>query len=94
MTEIIAGGIFTLIATGIGAFVAWRQAQLAHAAATEATSAANREATERMLKEYREALTESQKREQLHFMYNRQLVDHIYKGLPPPPPPAPDGLLN
>jgi hypothetical protein len=27
-------------------------------------------------------------------LWNRQLVDHIYRQLPPPPPPAPEGLYD
>ncbi|HEU5223922.1 MAG TPA: hypothetical protein VFU07_09640 [Candidatus Lumbricidophila sp.] len=30
----------------------------------------------------------------LLWLWNRQLVDHIYRGLGPPPPGAPDGLLK
>lgn len=28
------------------------------------------------------------------WLWNRQLVDHIYKGAPPPPPPPPEGLFD
>lgn len=31
---------------------------------------------------------------QLLWHYNRQLVDHIYRGNPPPPPAPPAGLFN
>ncbi|MCD5345046.1 hypothetical protein [Agromyces sp. S2-1-8] len=30
----------------------------------------------------------------LLWLWNRQLVDHIYHGSPPPPPPAPPGLFE
>ncbi|GAA5205877.1 hypothetical protein GCM10025774_04880 [Microbacterium kyungheense] len=28
------------------------------------------------------------------WLWNRQLVDHIYRGLPPPPPPPPAELFD
>lgn len=31
---------------------------------------------------------------QLLWHYNRQLVDHIYRGNPPPPPAPPAGLFD
>lgn len=31
---------------------------------------------------------------QLLWSYNRSLVDHIYRGNPPPPPAPPAGLFN
>lgn len=30
----------------------------------------------------------------LLWQWNRRLVDHIYRGSPPPPPEPPDGLFN
>lgn len=35
-------------------------------------------------------------RQQMHLLYlwNRQLVDHIYRGLPPPAPAPPAGLFD
>ncbi len=31
---------------------------------------------------------------QLLWLYNRQLMDHIYRGNPPPPPAPPPGLFD
>lgn len=30
----------------------------------------------------------------LLWLYNRQLIDHIYRGSPPPPPAPPPGLFD
>ena len=30
----------------------------------------------------------------LLWLHNRQLIDHIYRGLGPPPPAPPDGLFD
>ena len=35
-----------------------------------------------------------QKDNHLLYLWNRQLVDHIYKGQPPPPPEPPAGLFT
>lgn len=101
MTEIIMGGAVTVIAAAIGAAVAWRQATLANQQATLARESADRAASasrqrelEDFINEQREALTISQKREHLHYLWNRELVDWIYQGKPPPPPPPPPGLLD
>jgi|GEM_PF-6279671 len=32
-------------------------------------------------------------RNQILWNYNRQLIDHIYTGSPPPPPAMPDGII-
>lgn len=94
MTELIIGGVFTLVATSIGAAVAWRQAKLAHESAERAESASRRKELEELLTETRKGLDIAQRREHLHYLWNRQLVDHIYQGKPPPPPAAPPGLLD
>lgn len=35
-----------------------------------------------------------QKDNHLLYLWNRQLVDHIYRGEDPPPPTPPDGLFK
>lgn len=39
-------------------------------------------------------ITKIQNDNQLLWHYNRQLVDHIYRGNPPPPPAPPAGLFD
>lgn len=39
-------------------------------------------------------LTKWQADNQLLWQYNRQLIDHIYRGNPPPPPAPPAGLFD
>lgn len=39
-------------------------------------------------------LTKWQADNQLLWHYNRQLIDHIYRGNPPPPPAPPAGLFD
>lgn len=39
-------------------------------------------------------LTKWYQTNQLLWHYNRQLVDHIYRGNQPPPPPPPSGLFT
>lgn len=39
-------------------------------------------------------IQQSIERTQLLWLWNRQLVDHIYRGAPPPPPPPPEDLFN
>jgi len=34
-----------------------------------------------------------ERRNQILWNYNRQLIDHIYQGTPPPPPPMPEGII-
>ncbi|WP_104127997.1 hypothetical protein [Cryobacterium sp. Y57] len=34
-----------------------------------------------------------ERRNQILWNYNRQLIDHIYQGSPPPPPVMPDGII-
>lgn len=34
-----------------------------------------------------------EKRNTILWNYNRELVDHIYRGEPPPPPPLPEGIV-
>jgi len=34
-----------------------------------------------------------ERRNQILWNYNRQLIDHIYQGTPPPPPAMPDGII-
>lgn len=83
MTEILVGAAATIIAASIGAIAALVRA-----------NQLNRREIESTLKEYRQALAQSQRREHLAYLWNRQLVDHIYRGLKPPPPAPPPGLLD
>ena len=39
-------------------------------------------------------LTRWYNQNQLLWLYNRQLIDHIYRGNPPPPPTPPAGLYD
>jgi hypothetical protein len=39
-------------------------------------------------------LTKWYAQNQLLWLYNRQLIDHIYRGNPPPPPTPPAGLYD
>lgn len=39
-------------------------------------------------------LSKMQAENQMLWLYNRQLVDHIYRGNPPPPPAPPAGLFD
>jgi len=34
-----------------------------------------------------------ERRNQILWNYNRQLINHIYDGTPPPPPPMPEGII-
>lgn len=40
------------------------------------------------------SLAKAQWRIELLFRHNRELVNHIYEGKPPPPPDFPDGLFD
>lgn len=39
-------------------------------------------------------ITRLERRDRAWWLYSRSLVDHIYRGLPPPPPKPPEGLLD
>lgn len=39
-------------------------------------------------------MSRMEQREKSYWLYTRQLVDHIYRGLPPPPPKPPAGLFE
>jgi len=44
--------------------------------------------------ELEELLAKYQKDIHRNYLYNRELVDHIYRDLGPPPPPPPPGLFT
>jgi hypothetical protein len=41
-----------------------------------------------------ERITRLEHRERAWWLYTRELVDHIYRGAPPPPPKPPAGLFD
>ncbi|MCI1935165.1 MAG: hypothetical protein LKJ44_08090 [Bifidobacteriaceae bacterium] len=59
-----------------------------HNAAMEETDSAD------LLLKAQSQLTATMEDMTLLWQWNRALVDHIYKGSPPPPPLPPDGLFN
>ncbi|RZU66742.1 hypothetical protein EV379_3108 [Microterricola gilva] len=40
------------------------------------------------------SLAKNRQQNHLLYLWNRQLVDHIYRGYPPPPPEPPEGLFG
>lgn len=76
--------ITVAIVAGVAAIIA------AIIAAREAWAARRSNHTERL----EEKLRKSDADRHLLYLWNRQLTDHIYKGLGPPPPGPPPGLFD
>lgn len=78
----------------IAACAAILAAGLAFRSSRQARKASRQEQLELQLERAGERLLRSDRQQQLMWLYCRQLIDHIYKGCPPPPPAPPAGLLN
>lgn len=82
MAEVVALAIAVIAAAGAitGAIIAARSAREARDA--------NR------VDQLEARLDQSERNEHLLYLWNRELVDHIWKGKPPPPPGPPPGLFT
>lgn len=94
MEGFIFSGIAGVIGAAIGASASIWAATKARESAKEASSATRQSEFEKLLDSHRLSLQRAQNREHLLFLWNRELIDHIYQGKPPPPPNPPDGLLD
>ena len=79
MTSVTVG-IIAALASIISALMAYRQATKARVA--------NR------VEQIEQRLAKADKDMQLLYYWNRELVDHIFQGKPPPPPKPPEGLFT
>ena len=79
MTSVTVG-IIAAFASIISALMAYRQATKARVA--------NR------VEQIEQRLAKADKDMQLLYYWNRELVDHIFQGKPPPPPKPPEGLFT
>jgi hypothetical protein len=79
VAAIVLVGLIAATAAVIAAVIASRSAQ-------QARRANRGEELENLLVSYK-------KDNQLMYLYNRDLIDHIYSGKGRPPPPPPEGLF-
>ena len=80
MTTSVIVGVIAALSSIASALIAYRQATKARIA--------NR------VEQIEDRLSKADKDMQLLYYWNRELVDHIFQGKPPPPPKPPEGLFT